>query len=88
MTKILYDGQIFSSQFAGGINRYFANLIDGLPTDFSPVLTTFGIRSVNWPQNPRLKVLRYLRFRPGRILGRLEKPYYSLVTDFQRCNAG
>lgn len=84
--RILYDGQIFNSQAAGGINRYFANLIDGLPDDFLPVLTTSRIPVVNWPKNPRLKILRYKGFRPGRISGRLEKPYYDLVTGFQKYN--
>lgn len=78
--KILYDGWIFSIQMAGGINRYFANLIDGLPDDYSPSITTSRIPSVNWPQNPNLKVLRSKKFRPRRFSGRAENFYFDRVT--------
>src|SRR5687768_8836035 len=33
-----YDGRIFQIQKAGGVNRYFADLIAGLPPDWRPTL--------------------------------------------------
>ncbi|MEO6907562.1 MAG: glycosyltransferase family 1 protein [Abditibacteriaceae bacterium] len=84
--KVLYDGLIFNTQFAGGINRYIANLIDGLPNDISPTVTTCRIPAVNWPQNPRLKVLRYSRFRPRRISRRIERAFFNLVTGSHTWN--
>ena len=79
--KILYDGVIYNTQPTGGINRYFANLIDGLPSDIAPSLTTHQIPSVTWPQSPRLKVLQYRKFRPRRVSNKLEKFYFNRVAS-------
>jgi len=38
--RILYDGRIYQIQSAGGINRYYANLISRLPASFIPTFTT------------------------------------------------
>ncbi|HAY78375.1 MAG TPA: glycosyltransferase family 1 protein [Planctomycetaceae bacterium] len=38
--RILYDGAIYSVQRAGGINRYFAELISRLPSSWTPILAT------------------------------------------------
>jgi glycosyltransferase involved in cell wall biosynthesis len=54
--RILYDGQIYSMQGAGGINRYFANIIGALPREFSPVLLAERSRGLNYPSHPRLEV--------------------------------
>jgi glycosyltransferase involved in cell wall biosynthesis len=54
--RILYDGQIYSMQGAGGVNRYFANIISGLPPDFSPVLLAEHARGLNYPTHPCLEV--------------------------------
>lgn len=77
---ILYDGWIFNLQAAGGINRYFANIIDGLPEDCFPSITTSRIPVVNWPSNPKLKVLRPPKFRPRRLARKLERPYFNWVS--------
>ena len=53
---ILYDGFIFDSQLAGGINRYFRNLIDRLPPEVTPVLTAPTRREHCFPSNPRLRL--------------------------------
>ncbi len=63
--KVLYEGFIFSIQRAGGVNRYFSNLIDRLPQDFSPSLTAFGRQENNFPSNKKLRC----RILPKRILG-------------------
>lgn len=75
--QVLYDGNIYLMQTAGGVNRYFANLIGRLPADVTPHLTLCGPRSVNFPVNPRMKVYRYRRFRPAGVSYRLEKLFFD-----------
>src|ERR1043165_407022 len=43
-------------QNAGGINRYFANIIGGLPEQFQPGLIVDRKRQVNYPSHPNLKL--------------------------------
>jgi glycosyltransferase involved in cell wall biosynthesis len=71
--RIFYDGQIYDWQVAGGINRYFANVIGGLPADFEPALLVRGAREVNYPAHPRLKIFEY-----GRRFSRVESASYRL----------
>ncbi|TBR60367.1 mannosyltransferase [Westiellopsis prolifica IICB1] len=80
---ILYDGQIYARQTAGGINRYFANLISRLPKDVFPTLTTRQILDVNYPTHPNLKTFLYKGFRPRRISDSLEKHYFQAIATFK-----
>lgn len=82
--RILYDGEIYAYQAAGGINRYFANIISRLPADFVPTFTTCQRRSINCPTHPNLRTFYYPRFgfRPGRLSYWLEKYYFQAVTQF------
>ena len=86
--RILYDGGIYAMQTAGGINRYFANIINRLPADFAPTITTCQRREVNSPTNPNLKTFYFQRFgfRPGRVSYWLEKRYFQAVTRFTTQN--
>lgn len=86
--RILYDGQIYAAQTAGGINRYFANLIDRLPTEVNPVITTINKRGLNYPQHPNLTTRFYQRFgfRPGRISFWLEKYYFRAISSLGNFN--
>lgn len=77
--NVLYDGMIFSMQKAGGINRYFANIISRLPVGDSPTLTTRNDLGVNVPAHPRLRVKQYRPFRPHRISQPLEKTYFRAL---------
>lgn len=81
---ILYDGQIYGVQVAGGINRYFANLIGKLPRDFTPTLTTCQPHNLNYPDHPNLKTAFYKRFgfRPGRVCYWLEQYYFRSISSF------
>lgn len=83
--RILYDGEIYVSQVAGGINRYFSNIISKLPDNFVPTLTTATTRKTNYPSHPNLKTFFYPRhgFRPGRISYWLEKYYFRAVASLQ-----
>jgi glycosyltransferase involved in cell wall biosynthesis len=79
--RILYDGGIYQEQSAGGITRYFSNLIKRLPSDFEPHVTTCS-PPVNFePTHPRLRVHRFQRFRPRRVSVRLEKLYFGRAQD-------
>ena len=76
---MLYDGSIYSHQAAGGISRYFANIIKNLPPDFVPILTTKYNRTLNSPEHPALKVYNFPVFRPRRISFPLGKLYLRAV---------
>ena len=84
--RILYDGQIYSAQAAGGINRYFANIINRLPENITPSLTLNQRRDVNFPQHKNLQTFFYQRFgfKPGRISYQLEQYYFQAVSCFNR----
>jgi glycosyltransferase involved in cell wall biosynthesis len=84
--QILYDGQIYSWQAAGGINRYFANLINRLPHDFYPSLTNCVSRSVNFPVHSNLNIYFYQRFnfRPGRLSLQVEKYYFRAISAWNK----
>lgn len=86
--QILYDGQIYAMQTAGGINRYFANIISRLPDDWTPVFTTCELREINCPSHPYLKIQFYQRFGfwPGRVSYWLEKYYFRAATALSRSN--
>lgn len=70
--QILYDGYIYSMQTAGGINRYFANIIDRLPQDVCSTLTsTYRTNKLHYPTHPNLTLHEYRSFRPHRIFDKV-----------------
>ncbi len=79
--RIFYDGFIYQEQVAGGINRYFANVIKRLPEECVPLLTTCQSRAVNYPAHQNLRVFRFKRARPLRISYRMEKYFFRFVTS-------
>jgi glycosyltransferase involved in cell wall biosynthesis len=83
--RILYDGSIYGIQAAGGINRYFANLISRLPKDYVPTLATSVLRDINFPSHPNLHTLYHKRFsfRPGRVAYWVEGYFFKLAYHFQ-----
>ncbi|MFB2877848.1 glycosyltransferase family 4 protein [Floridanema aerugineum] len=85
--RILYDGKIYADLVAGGIIRYFNNLINRLPNNFYPamtILTNCHDSEISYPIHPNLKKVEYARFgfQPGRLSYWLEKHYYRSVTAF------
>lgn len=86
--QILYDGYIYEQQTAGGINRYFANLISRLPETALPTISTCQPRNLNYPNHPNLKTFFYQRFgfKPGRFCYWLEKYYFQAVAHCNRFN--
>lgn len=61
--KILYDGYIFYLQKAGGVNRYFAEIISRLPESDTPIVYGPTIPVLHRPAHPRL---RWLAPPPGK----------------------
>jgi glycosyltransferase involved in cell wall biosynthesis len=82
--RIFYDGKIYSLQSFGGISRYFANIINRLPIDYTPIITTFSKpdkQKEHYPVHPNLKACQYSRFLHYRIAPIVEKYYFRKVTD-------
>jgi glycosyltransferase involved in cell wall biosynthesis len=52
--KILYDGYIFHLQKAGGVNRYFSEIISRLPNEARPTLYGASRPGLFPPHHPRL----------------------------------
>jgi glycosyltransferase involved in cell wall biosynthesis len=75
--KILYDGYIYRIQRAGGINRYFAEIISGLPADYHPLITGVEDFGNNAPSHPNLEQRRFKLFRPRRISRRLRDKWWK-----------
>ncbi len=79
--RILYDGAVTQERGAGGIKRYFNNLIQRLPSDFEPHFTTCRAAVEPEPEHPRLRTHRFRRFRPQRVSLKLEKAFFGRVQD-------
>jgi len=75
--RILYDGELYGWQATGGVNRYFANVISGLPRDFEPSLLVASERAGEHPTHPNLKVYEFGRraSRLGGLWQRLGRRY-------------
>lgn len=76
-TKILYDGRVFQIRRAGGVNRYFAEIISGLPEGYHPIVTGVEDFGRNIPSHPNLEQPRFKHFRPGRISGRMRERWWK-----------
>ena len=56
---ISYDGYINRIHQAGGISRYLANLVDGLPADWTSVLPAHVTRPFAFPTHTQLVLKRF-----------------------------
>jgi glycosyltransferase involved in cell wall biosynthesis len=65
--RIVYDGKIFSMQKAGGINRYFAEVIRHLPVAWEPLIVGTSYLGANAPVHEKLRTKSGPSFRPRRI---------------------
>lgn len=65
--KIVFDGQIYGIQRAGGINRYFAEIITHLPPEWSPSVIGVADFGANAPAHKNLRVCQGPSFRPRRV---------------------
>lgn len=79
--RVLYDGNIYLIQAAGGVNRYFANLISRLPANITPHLTTSQSADVSYPVHSNLRMHKFKRFRPAGLSYRLEQRYFDYVAS-------
>jgi len=75
--RIFYDGFIYGIQRAGGINRYFSEIISGLPPTYHPVVA--GVRDFgkNAPFHPNLEKSRFKLFRPRRLSEQLRDRFWK-----------
>jgi glycosyltransferase involved in cell wall biosynthesis len=80
--KILYDGYTYNMQLAGGISRYFSNIINRLPDDVHPTLTsTYRENKNNYPTHSNLRLREFREFRPQRISHRVRKHYFDAISS-------
>ncbi|MEL7067983.1 MAG: glycosyltransferase family 1 protein [Cyanobacteria bacterium J06581_3] len=80
--RILYDGQIYTKQTTGGINRYFTNIINRLPQDVYPILTTQHRKNkLHYPVHPNLTLKEYWGFRPHRLSLKARATYFRWVNN-------
>jgi glycosyltransferase involved in cell wall biosynthesis len=79
--RILYDGNIYALQPAGGITRYFGSIISRLPDDFEPSLVLGHKLNSEYPPHRNLKVLQYDEFHQLSFSYRLSL-YYSKLRDW------
>lgn len=81
--RILYDGIIFNSQRVGGINRYFCNVISGLPKSWTPLFTTSGTYTDNQPKHSNLEIYSCgWQFQPRRVSNWLRKSYFKAIYSY------
>jgi|ERR1035437_6511815 glycosyltransferase involved in cell wall biosynthesis len=73
--NILYDGKIFKNQKAGGINRYFAEIISALPETWTPTILWAKTLGSNPPSHPRLRVSDPFEFRPRRFREAIDRKF-------------
>lgn len=86
--RILYDGDMYCSQVAGGITRYFNELIGRLPNTCEPVLTLVDQRAKALPRHPRLRVLRARvpLVRPWNLCRAVERRLMYAASCMARCD--
>lgn len=83
--RILYDGEIYEIQTAGGINRYFENLIRRLPKTFSPTLTSCEAPDFHYPSHPNIKTFFYPKFGlPPKFSFWLQKYYFRSIDTINK----
>lgn len=80
--RILYDGKIYQIQTAGGINRYFENLINRLPKSFIPTLTSCESPNFHYPSHHNLKTYFYPKLKlPSKLSSGLQKYYFRSINS-------
>ncbi len=82
--RILYDGMIYLLQAAGGVNRYFVNLISRLPENDLPCLMTYQSRDLMLPEHRNLRIVNYPRYNPGVICSALRPAFFRAAETWQR----
>lgn len=68
--KIFYDGAIYHSQKAGGINRYFTQIIHNLPETYQPTLVCPRNNMDYFPTHSNLNLVTTELFKPIQLSAR------------------
>ena len=76
--KVVYDGRIYCFQKAGGINRYFAEIIARLPKEWEPAIIGVSDLGTNAPQHVNLRTCNGPFFRPRRVSHKVRKIRWHL----------
>ena len=84
--RILYDGHVYRMQPVGGISRYLANMVNGLPEDWTPVITVGNTKQseyqqLRFPTHPNLVLKRFPApyLRPRKLRDWASKRYFAGV---------
>jgi glycosyltransferase involved in cell wall biosynthesis len=86
--RILYDGNIYKLQRFGGVNNYVAELINHLPLEWCPMVTTVDDYTRQTIHHPQSRVYYYHRFglRNNRVSFALEPLYFNWVEFWSRAD--
>jgi glycosyltransferase involved in cell wall biosynthesis len=81
--KVFYDGLAYKLHAQGGISRYFTNLINHLPPDFTPMVSLQDASPRAQLDHPRLKTSIYpgAGWKLGPLSERLRQSYFQMVTQ-------
>ena len=80
--RVVYDGHIFRWQKAGGIRRYFTEIITHLPPDWTPIILGGNGDHARLPSHGRLKVSMVSSTKPRRFTQPIKRSLVEmLVTD-------
>ena len=82
--RILYDGDIYTLQPAGGITRYFESLISRLPADFEVSILVGDSINSQYPPHPNRKILEYNGFHQTPAQHHLGRYYSSFRNRLRR----
>jgi glycosyltransferase involved in cell wall biosynthesis len=76
--RVVYDGHIFRWQKAGGIRRYFTEIITHLPPDWTPIILGSN-GDARLPSHGRLKVSMVSSTKPRRFTQPIKTAWWKLV---------
>jgi hypothetical protein len=68
--RIFYDGSTYHGQKAGGVNRYFTQIINNLPETYQPTLVCSKNNRDYFPTHPNLNLVTVDLFNPIQISAR------------------
>lgn len=76
--NIVYDAHIFRWQSAGGVSRYFTELIEHLPVDWSPTLLGLNPSPTKLPEHPRLRTSTLSSVPPRRFTQPMKRAWWKM----------
>jgi glycosyltransferase involved in cell wall biosynthesis len=74
--NIVYDGAMLRWQKAGGIRKYFTEVIAGLPSDWTPIVLGMERATPDLSRHPRIRFSHRSHLRPRRFSQPLKSVYW------------